>query len=269
MAHDLILGSTKRNFALGSLSPGATGYAPTKWIAPAEAESMVTALMKPAGIFAPALSRERAEARVSNYLRAKKIGVTSDGIGLDLGALVINRLRGRPDNSPLLDAGVPGLFPVVSLTPAQKSVEQRNLMLLEPSAREFARSILVWARSRGLRTTLGETYRSLAAQIALPENKTAIARGKIGWHQVGRAFHLVVRDARGQIDRAAYRPLGDEVERRGGVWLGRKPLMTPAGPVEDLAHFEYHPGLALSSYRGTSLAARELATAEKRAARYG
>jgi hypothetical protein len=195
--------------------------------------------------------------------------VTSDGIGLDLGALVINRLRGRPDNSPLLDAGVPGLFPVVSLTPAQKSVEQRNLMLLEPSAREFARSILVWARSRGLRTTLGETYRSLAAQIALPENKTAIARGKIGWHQVGRAFHLVVRDARGQIDRAAYRPLGDEVERRGGVWLGRKPLMTPAGPVEDLAHFEYHPGLALSSYRGTSLAARELATAEKRAARYG
>jgi hypothetical protein len=104
--------------------------------------------------------------------------------------------------------------------------------------------------------------------MALPENRTGIKRGKIGWHQVGRAFHIVVRDVRGKIDRSAYRPIGDEAERRGGVWLGRKLLQTPAGPVDDFAHFEYHPGLTLGLYRDTALAARELASAERRAARY-
>jgi hypothetical protein len=38
---------------------------------------------------------------------------------------------------------------------------------------------------------------------------------------------------------------------------------------QDLAHFEYHPGLHLSSYRGSALARQELAMTEKRAARYG
>jgi hypothetical protein len=187
---------------------------------------------------------------------------------VDLGVMLVNKLRGRPAGSPLLDPGVPPLTPVVSLTAPQKAAEKRGLALLEPTTREFARSVLSWARAVGLRATLGETYRSLADQVALPEGRTGITPGKIGWHQVGRAFHIIIRDARGQIDRPAYRPVGDEIERRGGVWLGRRPLMTPRGPVDDYAHFEYHPGLSIGSYRGSAQAARELASAEKRAARY-
>jgi hypothetical protein len=270
MAHDLVLGQTRRSFALGALPPGATGYAPTRWISPEEAESLVAALASRSGIFTPPLPRAAAEARVLEHLRAKKIGITSPvtGVGLDLGVLVVNRLRGRPDNAPLLDAGVPPLTPAVPLTASQKTLEKRALSLLEPTTAAHAAALLLWARARGMRATLGETYRSLADQMALPENRTGIERGKIGWHQVGRAFHIVVRDERGQVDRSAYRPLGDEAERRGGVWLGRKPLQTPAGLVNDLAHFEYHPGLTIGRYRGTALAARELASAERRAARY-
>jgi hypothetical protein len=85
---------------------------------------------------------------------------------------------------------------------------------------------------------------------------------------VGRAFHLVIRDERGKIQREAYKTVGDEVERRGGVWLGRRPLWTPKGPVDDFAHFEYHPGLVLSRYRDTAQATKELASAAKRASRY-
>lgn len=189
---------------------------------------------------------------------------------MDLGVMLVNKLRGRPASAPLLDAGVPPLTPVVTLSPEEKAAEARRLMTLEPSTRDLARSILVWARARGLRATLGETHRSLAEQTSLPDERTGIAAGKIGWHQVGRAFHLVIRDERGQLDRSAYRTVGNEVERRGGVWLGRRPLRTRSGKlVEDLAHFEFHPGMTLPRYRGTPLAARELASATKRAARYG
>lgn len=190
-------------------------------------------------------------------------------VGLDLGVLVVNRLRGRADDAPLLDPGVPPLTPVVEMSAREKTVEAKNLAMLEPSARAFARSVVVWARANGMRAMVGETYRSPAAQAALPEGRTGIAPGKIGWHQVGRAFHLVIRTPGGSIDRDAYPVAGRYVESRGGVWLGRAPLMTPKGPVDDFAHFEYHPGLKLSSYRGSALAARELAAAEKRAAKYG
>lgn len=189
---------------------------------------------------------------------------------MDLGVMLVNKLRGRPAGAPLLDAGVPPLTPVVTLSPDEKKAEARRLMTLEPSTRDLARSILVWARARGLRATLGKTHRSLAEQTSLPDERTGIAAGKIGWHQVGRAFHLVIRDDRGQIDRGAYKTVGDEVERRGGTWLGRRPLRTRAGTyVDDFAHFEHHPGMSLPRYRGTAMAAREMAAASKRAARYG
>jgi hypothetical protein len=189
--------------------------------------------------------------------------------GLDLGMLVVNRLRGRADEAPLLDPGVPPLIPSVEMSKNERATEARNLAMLEPSTRAFAKSVAIWARANGMRTMVGETYRSLAAQMALPEGRTAIETGKIGWHQVGRAFHLVVRTPGGSIDRDAYPVVGRYVESRGGTWLGKKPLMTPSGPVDDFAHFEYHPGLKLSSYRGSALAAKEIAAAEKRAAKYG
>lgn len=188
---------------------------------------------------------------------------------MDLIVLAINKLRGRPSDAPLVDPDVPKVTPVLSLTPAQKSDEARNLALLEPSTRDFARSILIWARANGIPALLGETYRSREDQAAIPAGRTAITPGQLSWHQVGRAFHLVIKDSRGQLDRDAYRRVGNEVEKRGGVWLGRAPIKTPRGPVLDLAHYEYHPGLVLWQYRKSPLAARELALAERRAARYG
>jgi len=183
---------------------------------------------------------------------------------LDLGFRLLNKLRGLPGESP-----VPPLTPVVEMTPAQRAAEKRSLALLEPSTKEFAKSILTWARANGVPALLGETYRSKEDQASVPAGRTGITPGQISWHQVGRAFHLVIKDSRGQLDTDAYRKVGDEVDRRGGLWLGRTPIVTNTGKkVLDLAHYEYHPGLELWQYRKSPLAARELAQAEKRAARY-
>lgn len=186
---------------------------------------------------------------------------------MDLGVIAVNRLRGQPDNTPLWKS-VPRVEPHVLPLP-QATAEKRKLLLLEPGTRKLAEHLLEWSRARGVRTYLGETYRSLADQMKIPEDKTGITRGKIGWHQVGRAFHLILKTPRGAIFKDAYPALGDEAERRGGVWLGRTPLMTPKGPVTDLAHFEYHPGISIGRYRRSNQADREMASAAKRAARYG
>jgi hypothetical protein len=96
MAHDLVLGETRRSFALGSIEPGATGYAPTRWISRSESEAMVAALTNRSGFLTPPLSRVAAETRVREHLRAKKIGIASEISGLDLGRLLVDKLRGRP-----------------------------------------------------------------------------------------------------------------------------------------------------------------------------
>lgn len=184
---------------------------------------------------------------------------------MDLLFALINKARGLPAESP-----VPPLIPPVDVTPAQHAAERRALALLEPSTREFAKSIIVWARANGIPALIGETYRSKEEQANVPAGRTGITPGQISWHQVGRAFHLIIRDKSGQLDRDAYRRVGDEVDSRGGLWLGRTPIVTNTGKkVLDLAHYEYHPGLELWQYRKSPLAARELAQAEKRAARYG
>lgn len=187
---------------------------------------------------------------------------------MDIGFKILNKIIGRPGDLPIWEPVIPGLIPPVQMSARERAQEARNLKLLEPSTAEFAKAILIWCRANGIRAILGETYRSSEDQDQISRSKTAIPEGKIGWHQVGRAFHLILKTPKGQIDKDAYPRVGDEVERRGGVWLGRTPLKTPGGMVVDLAHFEYHPGLALSSYRGSALAAKELAKAEKRAAKY-
>jgi len=186
---------------------------------------------------------------------------------MDLAILLVNKLRGLPADTPLVGP----IVPAPELDARRASIEKRRLMTLEPSTREFVMSILNWSRSRGIPTILGETHRTLEDQTkAAKEGLTKIPEGQTGWHQYGRAFHLVIMDPRTkQLDRNAYRFVGEEVRRRGGEWLGDKPLMTKKGLVEDLAHFEYHPGLKLSHYRDSSLARKEMAMAERRAARYG
>jgi hypothetical protein len=149
----------------------------------------------------------------------------------------------------------------------QRMLAARRMAVLEPSTRVFAKAVLDWCRENGIPATLGETYRSWADQDRIDPARTGIAPGEFGWHSVGRAFHLVLRRPDGSLDEGAYRRVGAEVRRRGGAWMGDRVMRSRSGkPFVDLAHFEYHPGWSrLSQYRGTALAERELAEAERRA----
>jgi hypothetical protein len=188
----------------------------------------------------------------------------------DLAVMLVNTLRGRDAYAPLTGPEKK-TQPAPPLDARGASIEERRMRTLEPSTREFVAGILAWARGQGIPAVLGETHRSEAEQDRQArEGRTAIPEGKTGWHQYGRAFHLVIVDPKTRhLDESAYERVGAEVRRRGGDWLGDRVLKTSRGEVRDLAHFEYHPGLKLGSFRGTPRAARELASAGKRAARYG
>ena len=169
----------------------------------------------------------------------------------------------------ILNPNVPRVTPTFTMNAYQKGQEKKNLALLEPSTAEFVKGILLWARSNGIPALLGETYRSEEEAKKISPTRTAITPGKLDWHQVGRAFHLILKGPNGQLDKSMYQTVGEEVRKRGGVWLGDHVIHGPAGDFVDLAHFEYHPGLVLWQYRKSPLASKEVAMAEKRAARYG
>ncbi len=186
----------------------------------------------------------------------------------DLAVMLVNKLRGRDPYAPLTG---PEHQPAPPLDARMASIEERRLKTLEPSTRMFVEAILKWARSQGIPALLGETHRSVAEQARQArEGRTTIPEGQTGWHQYGRAFHLIIVDPKTRmLDEEAYGKVGEEVRRRGGEWLGDRTLRTSKGEIKDLAHFEYHPGLKLSSFRDTAQARKELAQAERRAARYG
>lgn len=75
MAHDLILGKTKRDWSIGSLPKG-TDYAPKTWWTEIQAEAEVQRHMKP-GFLTPGLSRKNAEETVLAYMKAHSIGITT------------------------------------------------------------------------------------------------------------------------------------------------------------------------------------------------
>jgi len=268
MAHDFILGQTNRSFALGSLPEGAAGYVPTKWVKMDEAELMVTKLMNPSGFLASRLgklTREQAEKKVLDELRSQKVGIMS-GMGLDLGVLVVNRLRGRPDDAPLLE---PGARPLGMEWSAD---ERRALKLLEPSTAAHVVDVVSWARNQGIPAKLSSVsviYTPEDSARHYAEGRSGIAPGRLDWHNVGRAYHLVILDGRKQPDRNAYARVGRYVRQQGGEWLGDKTINTPKGPIQDLAHYEYHPGTNIASYRRSQLAVAEYKRAQARARRYG
>ena len=192
----------------------------------------------------------------------------------DIAIMLLNKLRGRPALAPLTGPPIDPFLvqPAPPLSERDASIEKRRLLTMLPVTQEFVKSILAWVRAQGVSCILGETHRSLAEQIEMSkQGKTAVPEGQTGWHQYGRAFHLIIyKPGTRQLNPEAYRIVGAEVRRRGGEWLGDTLLKTPKGEMfQDLAHFEYHPGLHLSSYRGTALAKQELAMTNKRAARYG
>ena len=87
MAHDLLRGQTTKNWGrgmtscdvhtVGALPTGATGYAPTSWWTPEQAETKVRELMKSGGLFGTGLPREVAERKALTFLRAQNIGISS------------------------------------------------------------------------------------------------------------------------------------------------------------------------------------------------
>lgn len=151
--------------------------------------------------------------------------------------------------------------------------ERKALLLLEPSTRAHVVDVVGWARSRGIPARLSSVaviYTPEEAARHYREGRTSIEPGKIGWHHVGRAYHLVILDPRTrQLDRPAYTRVGRYVRSRGGEWLGDKVIVTTRGPVRDLAHFEFHPSWDIASYRRLPLAQAELRRAQSRAAKYG
>jgi len=178
------------------------------------------------------------------------------GLGAGLAALAL-ALSGRERKSLPIEPGP---------EPKRRQKAARRLSLLEPSTRAFAVAIIDWARAQGIPAYLGMTYRSPEEQQKVDPRRTAIKEGEVGWHSVGRSFHLDIRKTDNTFDKAAYAIVGAEVRRRGGVWLGDRERTSRVGtPFLDLAHFEYHPGFKnLSQYRGTPLARQELVAAERR-----
>jgi hypothetical protein len=148
--------------------------------------------------------------------------------------------------------------------------ESKALKLLEPSTRTFVIDVIGWARSKGLPVKL-----STQAVIYTPEDsakhfaegRSGIGPGRLDWHNVGRAFHLVIMK-NGTYDLPAYARVGAYVRSRGGEWLGDKVIMTPKGKIVDTAHYEYHPDFDLPSYRKSQLAITEYAQAQARAKKY-
>jgi len=162
----------------------------------------------------------------------------------------------------------PGALPL-SFSPA----ERKALKLLEPSTAAHVVEVIGWAREHGIPAKVsGQSVIYTPAQAAefYRTGKSAIAPGRIDWHQVGRAYHLVIISPETkQLDHGAYARVGVFVRSRGGDWLGDKTVITPKGPIVDLAHYEYHPEWDIATYRRLPIAQTELKAAQRRAARYG
>jgi hypothetical protein len=151
------------------------------------------------------------------------------------------------------------------------AAERRALKMLEPSTRVHAIELIGWARQRGIPARLSSHAVIYTPEISAKhyaEGRSSINPGQIGWHHVGRAFHLVILDARKKLDKAAYARVGSRARELGGEWLGDKRIVTTKGPIEDTAHFEYHPGLDIAKYRRSPLAKTEYQRAQALAAKY-
>lgn len=159
-------------------------------------------------------------------------------------------------------------------TPMEWSpAEIRALKLLEPGTRSHVVEVVGWARSKGIPARLSSQsviYTPAEAARHYAEGRSGIAPGRLDWHQVGRAYHLVIVDPdTKKLDEPAYARVGDYVRSKGGEWLGDKVIVTPRGRVKDLAHYEFHPDWDIATYRKLPLAQVEYKKAQDRAARYG
>ena len=150
------------------------------------------------------------------------------------------------------------------------AAERKALKLLEPSTATFVVNVISWSRGKGIPAKLSAQSVIYTPEIAAKhyaDGRSGIAPGRLDWHQVGRAFHLVIVGPDGKLDKDAYARVGQYVRSQGGEWLGDKTIITPKGPIQDLAHYEYHPGFDIATYRKSPLAAVEFKQAQRRAQR--
>lgn len=151
--------------------------------------------------------------------------------------------------------------------------ESRALKLLESSTRSHVIEVIGWARSHGIPARLSTQaviYTPEVAATHYQEGRSGIAPGRLDWHQVGRAYHLVIVDPKTRkLDEPAYALVATFVRSVGGEWLGDKIIVTPKGKIKDLAHYEFHPDWDIATYRKMPLAQVEYQKAQQRAAKYG
>jgi hypothetical protein len=150
------------------------------------------------------------------------------------------------------------------------ATERKVLKILEPSTAAHAVELVGWARNQGIPARISHTtvYSPEEKVEHYREGRSGIEPEALSWHDVGRAFHLVIPDATGKPDRTAYAIVGHHARELGGEWLGDRPVKTTRGILFDTAHFEYHPNMDLGPYRRSELAKREFAQAQKRARLY-
>jgi len=152
------------------------------------------------------------------------------------------------------------------------TTERKTLKILEPTTAAHAVNVVGWARSQGIPAKLSHTA------VYTPEDSTkyyekggsSIKPGRLDWHNVGRAFHIIIPPyPDGPPDLELYARLGQYARSQGGEWLGDKPFKNSKGQtIYDTAHFEYHPGVDIATYRQSKLAETEFAQAQKRARRF-
>jgi len=151
--------------------------------------------------------------------------------------------------------------------------ERRTLKILEPGTATAAIELVGWARQNGIPARLTHTaiYTDEDVTESYEKGRSGIKPGRLSWHSVGRAFHVMIPNLPGgDIDKKTYELLGQHIRQQGGDWLGDKPFRDKNGHfVYDTRHFEYHPNMDIGSYRKSTLAVREYEKAQERARRYG
>jgi hypothetical protein len=149
--------------------------------------------------------------------------------------------------------------------------ERKTLKLLEPTTAAHAVTVVSWARGHGIPARLSHTaiYTPADSKKYYEKGGSGIVPGRLDWHNVGRAYHIVINLPNGELDKSAYGRVGAYARSQDGEWLGDRPFKNSKGQtIYDTAHFEYHPGVDLTTYRRSELAQREFAQAQKRARMY-
>lgn len=127
--------------------------------------------------------------------------------------------------------------------------ESERLELLTPDTQKVAVEMIRRLKALGLDARLGETYRDEEGQRAKFEAGKSSIRD-LGWHTMGKAFHIIIVGPDGKVLESAYPTAGKLATELGAIWKGDQILHNKYGQeYRDLAHFEYHPGVTLAMAR--------------------